>query len=74
MNNKRRKELKEIIELIDEARLRLEIVTDEEEEAYYNLPESLQESERGERMSEAIDLMRDTIDNLKTYNLEELTM
>lgn len=49
MNNKRRKELKEIIELIDQARLRLEAVADEEEEAYYNLPDSLQESERGEK-------------------------
>lgn len=32
-------------------------VKDEEEEAYYNMPESLQEGEKGEAMQEAIDAL-----------------
>ena len=41
MNKARRKELAEIVELLEEARERLEAVRDEEEEALENLPESL---------------------------------
>lgn len=32
-------------------------VKDEEEEAYYNMPESLQDGEKGEAMQEAIDAL-----------------
>ena len=59
MNKARRKELAEIVELLEEARERLEAVRDEEEEALENLPESLQASERGEAMQAAIDAMED---------------
>ena len=71
MNKARRKELAEIVELLEEARERLEAVRDEEEEALENLPESLQASERGEAMQAAIDAMEDVLAALDTGALEE---
>lgn len=54
MNAIRRKEVKMLIESLTINREVLEGLQSEEQEAYDNLPESLQESERGERMSEII--------------------
>lgn len=61
MNNNRRKEIRRIAALIDQARANfdeireaLEAVKDEESEAYENMPESLQQSDRGEKAQEAI--------------------
>lgn len=53
MNKARRSDIQKIIERLEEIRDDIEAVKDEEEEAYENLPESLQESERGES-SEAV--------------------
>lgn len=54
MNKQRRKELAEAIEklekaiaMLEEAKETVECVTEEEQEAYDNMPESLQCSERG---------------------------
>jgi len=57
MNNARRKELSALISEIEDVRSRLETVKEEEQEAYDNLPESLQDGERGEQMQAAIDAM-----------------
>ena len=38
------------------------MITDEEEEAYDNLPESFQDGERGEEMQEYIDTMDEVLD------------
>lgn len=61
MNKDRRKQLDEALKLLDEADALaqqafeiVEAVRDEEEEAYDNLPESLQQGERGENMQSAI--------------------
>ena len=64
MNKARRKELASIVELIEEARERLEAVKDAEQEAFDNMPESLQDSERGETMQEYIDTMEELLDAL----------
>lgn len=64
MNKARRKELASIVELIEEARERLESVKDEEQEDFGNMPESLQDSERGETMQEYIDTMEELLDAL----------
>lgn len=53
MNKLRRKELTRIAAELEKLFDDLCAVVSEEEEAYENLPESLQESERGEAMSEA---------------------
>ena len=72
MNKQRRKELAEIINLIEEARERLEAVRDDEQEAFDNMPESLQYSERGETMEDYISTMDELIDYLDTDNLQEI--
>lgn len=64
MNNTRRKELKKAIELLEEAINIIETVSDEEQEAFDNLPESIQQSERGEIMEDYIysmDIVRDQL-------------
>ena len=72
MNRIRRKELAEIISLIEEARERLEAVRDDEQEAFDNLPESIQYSERGETMEEYISTMEELLDYLDTDGLQEI--
>ena len=72
MNKTRRKELYRIICLIDEARERLEIVRNEEQEAFDNMPEGIQMSERGEQMEEYIGVMEELLDRLDTGGLQEI--
>ena len=55
MNKARRKKLGEIIDQLEYLREDLDAVASEEREAYDNLPESLQESDRGCAMEEAAD-------------------
>ena len=59
MNKARRKALEKISDKLMELQVDLQSVHDEEEEAYYNMPDSLQESERGDAMQEAISTMED---------------
>jgi hypothetical protein len=65
MNKERRKELEAIDALIATAKERLEMVRDAEQEALDNLPESLQQGERGQAMEEAIGNLESTISNLE---------
>lgn len=55
MNKTRKKELDSIVCELNELQLRLETVRDDEQEAYDNLPEGLQESDRGCQMEENVD-------------------
>lgn len=55
MNKDRRTRIQNIIDQLTDLETEIEKVQDEEQEAYDNLPESLQECEKGERMSDAID-------------------
>ena len=59
MNKSRRKELSRIAEELDNLREDLDAVASEERDAYDNLPESLQESDRGCAMEEAADELDD---------------
>ena len=52
MNKIRRKALADIVDALETLRESLETVRDEEETAFDNMPESLQESERGEQNEE----------------------
>lgn len=65
MNNDRRKRITEAQELLSQASSILETVRDEEQEAYENLPESLQEGERGQRMEEAADILDIAVDDIE---------
>ena len=55
MNKDRRKRLEGIYEKLMEIYEELDAIVDEEQEAYDNMSESLQDSEKGERMYEGID-------------------
>ena len=59
MNTIRRKELEGIVAALEDIRESIDCILYDEQEAYDNLPESLQESERGEAMENAIDAMGD---------------
>lgn len=79
MNKIRRKELARIIEkleqldaLREEIREELASVMDEEQEALDNMPESLQESEKGEQMQEYIDTMENVTGELDLIDIEDL--
>ena len=79
MNAKRRKSLRVIIAKLEEMEsLRQEIqeqlgeIIDEEQEALDNMPESLQESERGQKMQEYIDTMEGVLDDLDILDLDDL--
>ncbi len=72
MNKARRKELAKAVELIERAREIIEVVKDEEQDAFDNLPESLQASERGERMEEFISALEDFLDEVDTDDLVEI--
>lgn len=72
MNKPRRKELARVIDLIEQAREILEAVMDEEQEALDNMPESLQQSERGQAMEDYIYTMEEMLENLDTDELQEI--
>ena len=64
MNNKRRKELRRAIEMIETALDIVNQVKDEEEDSMYNYPENLQGTETYETMETAVDTMDDAISNI----------
>lgn len=74
MNAMRRKHLARAIQMIYDAQEIIEMVKEEEQEAFDNMPESLQESERGETMYDNIDTLGEISDNLIDYTttLEEM--
>lgn len=62
MNAKRRKQIQDVWDKLDDLKSELESIMEEEQEAYDNLPESIQSTERGERMQEAADNLQNAID------------
>ena len=64
MNNKRRKELRRAIEIIETALDIVNQVKDEEEDSMYNCPENLHGTELYESMEIAVDAMDDAISNI----------
>lgn len=63
MNKQRRNRLNEIQEQMAELREKIETVLSEEQEAYDNLPERIQDSERGEAMQTAIEAMESAMES-----------
>lgn len=59
MNAKRRKAIDKIVSKLEELQADLERVREEEQDAYDNTPESLQESDRYSESEEAISAMED---------------
>lgn len=73
MNNKRRKQIENIINNLENSKDDIASILAEEQESFDNIPESLLESERAEQSQNAIDLLDDAINNLEEAitNLEE---
>ena len=74
MNKARWKWLEDIIGKLEEQKDELYQLYEEEQEAYDNMPESLQESERGQIASEFVDSLETEHDNLEDLitNLQEI--
>lgn len=66
MNNTRRKAIAKIVERLEELKTDFELLRDEEQEAFDNLPEGIQESERGEHMENIIYNMEEVLENLES--------
>lgn len=66
MNKQRRKFISSSLEYLGKALDIIETAKDEEQEAYDNLPESLQYSERGEAMEEILFVLEDIFDSIQT--------
>ena len=71
MNKQRRKMIADVVERLEAAKSDLEMIRDEEQDAFDNMPEGLQGSERGEMMEEAIGHLEEAVDSLETA-LDEL--
>lgn len=65
MNNARRKQIEKLTAQIEEIKETIESLRDEEQDAFDNLPESLQGGERGEKMESAIDALDYAADDLQ---------
>ena len=61
MNAERRLKLNEALILVGEAKAIIEEVHEQEEEAYENMPESIQGSYRGEIMQGAVSALDDAV-------------
>ena len=48
MNKARRREISEVIERLEACKADLDVLRDEEQECFDNLPEALQDAEKGE--------------------------
>lgn len=64
MNAQGRKEIAKYIASLNEIKDKLVSMKDDEENKFDNMPEGLQESERGEAMQEAIEQLETACDNL----------
>lgn len=62
MNKNRRNAISDIYDKLIDIQSNLECIRDEEQEAFDNLPESIQCSERGERMEEYISSLDEALD------------
>ncbi len=61
MNKVRRKQLQEVYNRIRTAREDLSDILSEEQQAFDNMPENLQETERGQESDEIIDCLDDAV-------------
>lgn len=62
MNEERRKKLKEATRLLSEAKSIIDEIKIDEEEAYENLPEAMQNSDKGEKAQAAIEALSEAYD------------
>ena len=80
MNKDRRKAISALVEdiakiagQVDDFRSGVESVRDDEQEAFDNLPESLQEGDRGQVSQEAIDALEEALFTLEDIDFDAIT-
>lgn len=73
MNKSRRKRIQELKDKLLDMLTEIEEIRDEEQEAYDSLPESLQDGDKGTKMSEAVDNLESAYSSLEEVaeSLEE---
>ena len=59
MNKERRKRLQEVIDQLENLKEEVSSICEEEQEAYDNMPESLQDADRGSQIYENISNLED---------------
>jgi len=64
MNKERRARITALVAKLQEAHEELELIRDEEQEAFDNLHENFQAGETGEKMQESINTMDEAVSNL----------
>ena len=74
MNKARREAISKVIDKVDEARWDLESIRDEEQEAYDNMPENLQESKNGKAIEDGIETLESILENLENITSELLCL
>ena len=72
MNAQRRKQLNAAIAKIEEAKIDIESLQSEEQEAFDNMPESIQCGDRGQAMEQTADALQQAVDELEN-TLHDLT-
>lgn len=65
MNNVRRRKLSVVTGLLDRALDIINMVSEEEQDSLDNMPESLQDTERGEKMENAIELLESAAEQIE---------
>lgn len=72
MNNTRRSQITDIMENLSSLQTSIEELLEEEQEAFDNLPDGIQDSERGEAIQAAIDNLEEAVSNCEELlnNLE----
>lgn len=74
MNKQRRNRLQKVIEKLEELKEEVIFICEEEQEAYDNMPEGLQDSERGQQIYDNISNLEDQESNFEDLidNLQEV--
>lgn len=65
-------ELSAVKDSIEQIRINIEAVRDEEQDSFDNLPEGLQEAEKGEKMNEAVYQLEDACNQLELIDFDEV--
>lgn len=64
MNKDRRKRISEIQATLDAAKADLESVASEERDAFENMPENMQQGDKGQAMEQAADALEEAVSEL----------
>ncbi len=81
MNKQRRKAIQavkdrfanEVQPLLDAIKGEIEAIRDEEQDAWDNLPESMQYGDKGDRIQEAIDALEEAADECDDFDFDLIT-